>query len=386
MGAARSCSGLGRILVVQDTSTISFSGRPGTAGLGPVNDLAGARGIFVHSTLALHENGRPLGLLHQHMWTRDPHNRGTAAHRRKRKIKDKESFKWLDGIEHAHERLEQQTSADHRPRMIHIMDREGDIHEVLQAIIARGQGCIIRCNADRCVGDPSGYAHASVRAQPPLGVSEVDVPRTHDRPARRASVEVRSCRMNIKSPRSGRKPVELTLLEIWEPQPPQGDEPLHWLLWTTEPADTLEAALQVATYYTYRWRIEDMHLVLKSGCGVEKLQLETAERLMKALAVYSSVAVRIVALRDSARKNPDALCTEVMEPTEWRALWTVINKQAPEPEQQPPTLRQAVLWIGQLGGHLNRKQDGMPGVKTLWRGWLQLQTAVEMFVILRPSG
>jgi len=31
-------------------------------------------------------------------------------------------------------------------------------------------------------------------------------------------------------------------------------------------------------------------------------------------------------------------------------------------------MEKAVGLIGKLGGHLGRKHDGMPGVKTLWRG------------------
>jgi hypothetical protein len=37
------------------------------------------------------------------------------------------------------------------------------------------------------------------------------------------------------------------------------------------------------------------------------------------------------------------------------------------------TVRAIVLALGRLGGHLNRKHDGLPGWITLWRGWLQLQ-------------
>ncbi|MCC6134856.1 MAG: hypothetical protein IT491_05700 [Gammaproteobacteria bacterium] len=40
------------------------------------------------------------------------------------------------------------------------------------------------------------------------------------------------------------------------------------------------------------------------------------------------------------------------------------------------TIRQATLWIGRLGGHLNRKGDGMPGVRTLWRGLQALSLLV----------
>ena len=43
------------------------------------------------------------------------------------------------------------------------------------------------------------------------------------------------------------------------------------------------------------------------------------------------------------------------------------------------TIGQAVLWIGRLGGHLNRKGDGMPGVRTLWRGLHDLTLLVAGF-------
>jgi Transposase Tn5 dimerisation domain len=43
------------------------------------------------------------------------------------------------------------------------------------------------------------------------------------------------------------------------------------------------------------------------------------------------------------------------------------------------TIGQAVLWIGRLGGHLNRKGDGMPGVRTMWRGLHDLTLLVAGF-------
>ncbi|MFH1090746.1 MAG: IS4 family transposase [Pseudomonadota bacterium] len=48
--------------------------------------------------------------------------------------------------------------------------------------------------------------------------------------------------------------------------------------------------------------------------------------------------------------------------------WTYIHKKRPQPSIPPPTLKQAIMWIGRLGGHLGRKSDGRPGIRTLWRG------------------
>jgi hypothetical protein len=51
-----------------------------------------------------------------------------------------------------------------------------------------------------------------------------------------------------------------------------------------------------------------------------------------------------------------------------------------------PTVKQAILWIGRLGGHLNRKRDGMPGVRTLWRGWRDLTLLVTGYRLARAQG
>jgi hypothetical protein len=40
------------------------------------------------------------------------------------------------------------------------------------------------------------------------------------------------------------------------------------------------------------------------------------------------------------------------------------------------TLRDVSLAIGRLGGHLNRKGDGLPGILTLWKGMTRLNELV----------
>ena len=62
-------------------------------------------------------------------------------------------------------------------------------------------------------------------------------------------------------------------------------------------------------WYTYRWRIERYHFTLKSGCRLEDLQLETAERLRRALALYAIVGSAVAALDVPAqRQEPQASC------------------------------------------------------------------------------
>ena len=122
----------------------------------------------------------------------------------------------------------------------------------------------------------------------------------------------------------------------------------------------------------------------KQGCRVEQLQLETRQRLEKALVLYAGVAVRLLRLRDLARREPTAPCTEVLQTDAWHALYAHVNGEAPTTATPVPTIEQAVKWIGRLGGHLGRKRDGMPGVRTLWRGWRDraiLVAAIRQYIV-----
>ena len=380
---AASCAGLPVLYAIQDTTSLNFSNLHDTTGLGPINDSP-ARGLMVHSTLALDPEGIPLGLLGQETWAR-PVDEKTAVGRRERTIKEKESRKWLDGINDARRALATLGAAQ-RPRLVHVADRECDIHEVFAEILRCGDGAVIRCAQDRKIeGDPK-FAHAAVRAAPCLGTGTIEVSRQAGRPARRAQVEYRAIHVRL-APDTTRRPdremLDLNLVEVWEPEVPEGVEALHWLLWTTEPIETLEEVRAVAGIYRFRWPIEDVHLTLKSGCRIEDLRFETAERLKKAIVVYSAIAVRIVGMRDRVRRTPDAPCSVELSEDEWRVLWAHKHDRPAAAVQTPPTLRQAVLWIGRLGGHLGRKRDGMPGVRTLWRGLRDLQILVAGYRITR---
>ena len=274
-----------------------------------------------------------------------------------------------------------------RPRLIHVQDREGDIHEVLESVVNAGEGAVIRCAHNRRVKGPSGqmtYAHDCVRQSPVLGRIEVEAPRKEKQKKRTAQVELRRVKVTVTPPadRKGRREITLTLVELWEPDAPEGVTPLHWLLWTTEEAQTLEQVLRVVDIYKHRWQIEEVHLALKSGCHIEKVQFSTLQRLRKILALYLPVAVLIVQLRFLAQSQPEQPCTHVFSEAQWQTLWTYFNRQRPCPNTPAPTLLQVVRWIGRLGGHLGRKGDGLPGIRALWKGWRELQQMAHLYEIM----
>jgi hypothetical protein len=121
-------------------------------------------------------------------------------------------------------------------------------------------------------------------------------------------------------------------------------------------------------------------LTLKSGGRIEALRLEKWDSLEKAVVMDTSVAARIVALRDRAEQEPDAPATVLLSADECAVL---VAKFGQGQAGLRLTLGQAVLWIGRLGGHLNRQRDGMPGVRTLWRGLCDLTLLVEGWRVAR---
>ena len=261
------------------------------------------------------------------------------------------------------------------------MDREGDAYEVMMAVADAGDGAIIRCAQDRRVDGPPATAHEAVRSRPVLCRTTVAVDRKAGAPRRSAWAEVRAMAVTsvpdlAKYPHAW--PMTWDPVEVREVAAPPGVEPVHWLPWTLEPAATADEALEVARKYTCRWPIEGVHSVLKSGCKVEDLRSETWEGPEKAVTVKAAVAARIVSLRDLARETPEAPALGVLEADEVEVLVRHFGKGKAIAATEL-MIGQAVLWIGRPGGHLNRKGDGMPGVRTLWRGLHDLTLLVAGF-------
>jgi hypothetical protein len=378
--SARALRGLDRVLAIQDTTYINVPTLKATEGLGTVNGKD-EEALLMHSVLAMRPDGHMLGMLDHQVWARPPEELGKSKDCHSRPIEEKESAKWLRAMGRAAEVRDRFSPAT---RLVHVCDREADIHEAFEKAIGLGDDVIIRCMHDRRVKSPQGHVRATLAAQPVLARERIEVPRTKGQRKRWAALEIRSATVTLdpSSAYSGRRgPVSLNVVWVTEPVAPEGVEPLDWMLWTTLPVGTVEEALTVVEYYRRRWRIEDFHRTLKEGCRVERTQLKTAARIETLVAYSSAVAVRLLQITHWARTEPTRPCTEVLTEDEWRVLWARIhNVHLPE-GQEPPTMREAVRMIGRLGGHLGRKCDGLPGVRSLWKGWYVLQLLVEGYHI-----
>jgi hypothetical protein len=351
------------VLAIQDTTDLDFSRLKQTSGLGFINQSL-QQGIKVHSCFAVSGKGEPLGVLHQHTWSREQRS-GKRGERRKKATSQKESQRWLDGV------VAGEVGIDEAVVLVHVGDREADLFDLFVQPRRVNSQLLIRAEHNRKVQHELGYLLPMIEQAPVLGQKTIAVQRNPERPARQAHVTVRGMQATIAVPRHHTQPnqcqpVSLNVLLVEEPTRPSEGKPIRWLLLTTLAIDTFEQAWQCVNWYSLRWLIERFHYTLKSGCRIEALQLETVQRLLNALATDSIVAWRLMWLTYHARLSPDDSCAEVLQPAEWQLL-----RRKFEPKnrsKKPPTIRQAVRRIAQLGGFLARKHDGEPGLKTLWRG------------------
>lgn len=178
-------------------------------------------------------------------------------------------------------------------------------------------------------------------------------------------------------------PVALYGVLVQEVDPPADVDPLCWLLLTTVPVNSFDDAVERIGWYCQRWQIEILHKILKSGCHIEDAQLASDKRLKPMIALYTIIAWRLFWLTFLARTDPDAPASTMLAPHELQALYWFHHKQ-PLPAALAPTVHQATRWIAQLGGFLNRKGDGEPGVTVIWRGWQRLNDISDAFLTFHP--
>lgn len=363
------------VLVIQDTSNIGFP-HSSAEGLGYLDHGRG-KGVLAHSSLAVSSQGVPLGLVDQHIWVRPPEQMGIKATRRQRPIEDKESGRWIQAL-----RSSEAVLSGVR-RMVTVADREADIFELFATPRRPGSDLLVRATHNRGL-EGGGRLWDHLGKGPCQAELTVALQKANGRPARTAHLQLRWQTLSISPPASGSckglAPIQLQAILVAEPAPPKGVKPICWKLLTSLPIADASDGLRYVQWYSYRWLIERFHFVLKTGCGVEQLQLRAVESLKKALITYSLVAYRLMWLIYESRAHPDVGCDQLLDEPEWQALYSYHHKSFASPEQIP-TLAQAVRWIAILGGFLNRKGDGNPGIKNLWRGMRRLQDLADMWIV-----
>ena len=376
----------GDLLLVQDTTELDYSTHKALRGSGPISDKS-RRGFFLHNRLLVAEDeALVLGVNSAQTWARADDEHGKVALRKSLPIEEKESMRWLEGYDDACALAAQLSER----RVIMIADRECDIYELYVRWHKHPKAdFIVRACNDRVLLE-EGHLFEKLHTAPLLGCFDLEVERKEQmvkikknshyrmRQNRLATMEVRAMPVHPRPPhRKGLKlpEVELCAVLVAEKNPPEGQEPIEWLLLTTLPAKDFEQAMRIVRAYTLRWLVEEFHRVLKSGCRIEALTLREGHALLAAIALYMVVAWRILYLRDLSRGCGELPDTWFFTKSETQALCLILKRAA---GNDPPTLAESTAMVAKIGGYAARKSDAPPGAECLWRGLEKLHCYVEM--------
>ncbi len=101
---------------------------------------------------------------------------------------------------------------------------------------------------------------------------------------------------------------------------------------TTCEIGSVEDAEQCLRWYCLRWRIEDWHRVLKSGCGIEELAHQTAQRLKRAIGINLEIAWRIMLMTLLGRECPELPAEILFSDLEIEVLQAYAVKKTVKPQ------------------------------------------------------
>lgn len=395
--AARCAANEGPILILQDTTEFIY-GRAHPGKIGFTRTINGGRykagqpnvhtlcGVLMHSSLAVSLAGTPLGLTAVKFWTRTKF-KGTWTLKRhvnptRVPIETKESYRWL-------ENLRQSMALLAAPeRCVHVADRESDIYELFCLAQDLRTRFLVRVQTNRLAEPPQDAppqdadhrVFAQLDAAPWSGRHHVAVD------DKAACLHVKFAAITTLPPIGKQKrysPQVLTYIHALERDPPADRQPIDWKLVTNLPVADLAGAVEKLDWYALRWKAEVFHKVMKSGCRAEETKLQTAERLVKFLALVTVVSWRIFFVTMSARVKPDAPPGTVLTTAEINALDRIDAARA-RPRLHRRALADYLLQVAMLGGYLARSRDPPPGNMVVWRGLTRLHD-IALGITIRTS-
>ena len=337
----RRMQGQRTVLCVQDGSDLDYSGLAECEGLGEIGTNqtgAKSRGLHLHATLAIAPNGLPLGVLHAQCLAPEPRSPEEERPTFAIPIEEKKTFTW---IQHHRDLVALAAEMPHT-RLIDVCDREADIFELFDE--QRRNPCVellVRAKHNRNIIEAPFKLFEAVRQTPVQSQVRVSIPRQSarpkrskqqarpKRPGRTTDMAVRYMRIQLRPAHyhADKSPIDIWVVHALEEKPPPKVQAVEWFLLTTIDISSPEVAEQCLRWYCLRWRIEEWHRVLKSGCRIEDIAHETAERVRRAIAINLVIAWRIMVMTLLGREMPNLPAEVLFSDVELRTLSAYAKKK-----------------------------------------------------------
>jgi hypothetical protein len=336
----RRMQGQRTVLCIQDGSDLDYNGLAECEGLGEIGTNqtgAKSRGLHLHSTLAVASNGLPLGVLLAQCIA--PESKSPEEERPSYAIpiEEKNTFVW---IEHHRDMVETAAEMPHT-QLIDVCDREADFFELFDEQRKNPQvELLVRAQYNRSVTEEPFKLFEAVRRTQVQSRVRVHIPRQSarpkrskqqklpKRPARITDMAVRYMRIQLRPARyhADKPPIDIWVVHALEENPPAKGGAVEWLLLTTVNISSPKVAEECLRWYCLRWRIEDWHRVLKSGCAIEDLTHKTADRIRRAIAINLVIAWRIMVMTLLGREMPNLPAEVLFSDVELRTLQAYAKK------------------------------------------------------------
>ena len=379
------------VLCIEDGSDLDYSSLDCCEGLGVIgSNQTGAKsgGLYLHSTLAVTTDGLPLGILKAQCLAPGLKSETDNRPHRHIPIEEKESFCWIVGLRDCMEVAKEMPHT----RLVSVMDREADFFELFDEHRQNPSvELLVRAQYNRLTTGESKLFE-TVRQTEVRGRVLIHVDRQSarpkkskqkarpKRPERTAEASIRYTQVELSPPvyHKDKAPISLWVVHVVEDNPPEGQEAIEWYLLTTMRIESVADAENCLRWYCLRWRIEDWHRVLKTGCRIEDAAHDTAERLKRAIAIKLVIAWRIMLMTLLGRETPQLPAEVLFSDLEIE----VLNAYAKQEGLKPPLqLGDAVRLVARLGGHLGRRRDPPPGHQLMWYGYSYLQLMCAGFAL-----
>lgn len=365
------------VLILHDATELDFTSK--TTLLDDLGQIGQGtrRGYICHNSLAvLADTKATIGLTSQIL-----HHRADVPKdeppKQKRERGDRESRLWVQGAK--------QSGAlpEGSGLVVDVSDSLSDTFEYMAFEHQTRRQFVLRAKENRKLVEPingQSYLLDAVRTKHSVLEWDWTIPARPGQKARTAHLKMSFCEVRVNPParKTGEyanEPLRLWAVRVWEPKPPQGVEPLEWILLSNVSVETAEDARERVRWYESRFVIEEYHKGMKTGCGIEQLQLTQIRRLEPAIGVLSVLTTTLLDLRDAARA-PDADTRPAIKVVS-ADYAEVLVKHYPQRLPGFVSVKAFYMHVARLGGHQNRKCDGFPGWLTLWRGWMKLESMVK---------
>jgi len=387
------------VLVISDTSTISFDAYENREELGHVGPFTNKSGFSVHPSILLDaDEGSCYGLggIHFHKTPIAHTEQEKAAKKEQRKrnarraFEEKERYKWFNSPSQAISNCPSAKS------YTLIGDRESDIYDLIARTIANGWHYVYRSKNNRTLSEGVNHPklYDAIASWLVTHSFELELESTKKRTAHKAILDLKFGQTQIARPyinpdKSLPDYIELNVVEVKErTETVVGEEkPVHWILLTSHPVQTVDQALTIIKWYRWRWTIEQLFRTLKKkGLNIEQSKVETYYGLINLTTMALLAAIQIMQLVNARDGNTSQKLEDVFFESECRCLKGLNQKlQGKTKKQKNPYPIESLAFgswvIARLGGWKGYKSEGPPGPITFTKGLTKFYNILEGYYL-----